>query len=272
MNLYDFLYDPNVIDYGDTRLLKDGVHETVRERELLTEISRVLADLNIASDAHVLEVGASLGYNHVCHPHYTGVEYSSIAVELSKQRYGHSVSLFQADATNLRFEDAHFDFIFSFATLEHIPNIKDALSEINRVLKSGGMTYLSPAWNCRKWIVEKIDVIPYGGLSFRKRMEKYFIPLRESLLYRFIKAFPVRLLDEILLEISGKYNLRYESLHPSFDLIKQYGHVSDDDAFVNIDSHSAMTFFRSHGCKILSHPTLIKRLLCRGEAILVLKP
>jgi SAM-dependent methyltransferase len=272
VNLYDQLYDPNAIDYGDTRFLRDGVHETVREKELLTEIKSVLAHLKIPSEAQILEIGASLGYNHACHPNYLGVEYSLTAVELARRRFGNSANIIEGNAAQLTFGDKCFDFVFSFATLEHIPEIEAALSEINRVLRSGGIAYLSPAWNCREWAVEKIDVIPYSRLSLRKRIEKFLIPLREHLVYRFIKAFPRRLLDEILLGLTGKYSLRYKSLHPHVDLIRTYGHVSDDDAFVNIDSHSAMTFFRSKGCKILSHPTLVKRLICRGEAILVLKP
>lgn len=49
-----------------------------------------------------------------------------------------AVSLETGDATALRFGDASFDFVFSFHVLEHIPDFRKALSEMNRVLCSRG--------------------------------------------------------------------------------------------------------------------------------------
>ncbi len=42
------------------------------------------------------------------------------------------------DAENLVFKENTFDFVFSYHALEHIPNPKQALIEIHRVLKTGG--------------------------------------------------------------------------------------------------------------------------------------
>lgn len=42
------------------------------------------------------------------------------------------------DAMNLEFDDASFDFVFSYHALEHIETPKKALGEIKRVLKTGG--------------------------------------------------------------------------------------------------------------------------------------
>jgi SAM-dependent methyltransferase len=50
-------------------------------------------------------------------------------------------TLMQMDATQLAFEDASFDLVFSFHALEHIHPHKAALKEMARVLRSGG-TYL----------------------------------------------------------------------------------------------------------------------------------
>jgi len=44
----------------------------------------------------------------------------------------------QADLTNLPFDDASFDRIFSWGVVIHIPNIEDALRELVRILKPGG--------------------------------------------------------------------------------------------------------------------------------------
>ena len=44
----------------------------------------------------------------------------------------------QGDVMALEFQDESFDFVYSYHTLEHIPNPLQALQEMNRVLKLGG--------------------------------------------------------------------------------------------------------------------------------------
>jgi SAM-dependent methyltransferase len=48
------------------------------------------------------------------------------------------VSLETGDATALRFGDGSFDFVYSYHALEHIPDFRKALSEMNRVLSDEG--------------------------------------------------------------------------------------------------------------------------------------
>ena len=48
------------------------------------------------------------------------------------------VDLRHGDATKLEFPDRRFDFVFSFHTLEHIPEYDKALAEIRRVLAPAG--------------------------------------------------------------------------------------------------------------------------------------
>lgn len=47
------------------------------------------------------------------------------------------------DAQKMSFDDASFDLIYIFEVLEHIPNPFTAMKEIHRVLKPGGVLYLS---------------------------------------------------------------------------------------------------------------------------------
>ena len=42
------------------------------------------------------------------------------------------------DASKLSFPDNAFDAIFDFGIIHHIPNWRDCISEMNRVLKNGG--------------------------------------------------------------------------------------------------------------------------------------
>lgn len=57
-------------------------------------------------------------------------EFRDEAKELANLRIG--------DAINLEFDDASFDFVFSYHALEHIEDPNKALHEISRVLKKGG--------------------------------------------------------------------------------------------------------------------------------------
>lgn len=148
-----------------------------------------------------------------------------------------------------------------------------AFTEIDRVLRGGGQVLIAPAWNCRAWTVLKLPDRPYSDLSLRERVAKFTIPVRESIVYRAIRALPGRLVGEFRLLFSTKpFALRFKPLYPRWDLIKKYGHTSDDDAVADIDPHAAIVFFHNRGYKILSHPNLIKRLLARHEPVYVVKP
>lgn len=131
---------------------------------------------------------------------------------------------------------------------------------------------ISPAWNCRSWTVKKIEQRPWSHLSFLEKLERFSIPLREHIIYRALMRIPSRLYSELAMVITGSpLHLRYKTLNPRWDLIDQYGHVSDDDAVADIDSHAGIVFFKSRGYRILSHPTLLARIMARHEAVIVQK-
>lgn len=132
---------------------------------------------------------------------------------------------------------------------------------------------IAPAWNCRSWTVIKLPDRPYAELTWLERVAKFTIPLRESLAYRALRSLPGRLINELRFVLYGEpLALRFKPLKPRWDLIEKYGHTSDDDAVADIDPHAAITFFRSRGYKIISHPSVIKRMLARHEPVHVVKP
>lgn len=53
-----------------------------------------------------------------------------------------NISFQEADAVNLPFKDRSFDAVVSYATIEHLPNVSQALEEAIRVLKPGGYLIL----------------------------------------------------------------------------------------------------------------------------------
>lgn len=60
-----------------------------------------------------------------------------------------------ADAEKMPFKNASFNTVVSNSTFEHITNDLKAVSEVGRVLKKGGLFFLSvPSINLRDWILE----------------------------------------------------------------------------------------------------------------------
>ncbi len=59
------------------------------------------------------------------------------------------ITYVQASAEKMPFGDSEFDLVYSFATMEHVPDIHRAFSEMARVLALGGYIYsvASPLWN-----------------------------------------------------------------------------------------------------------------------------
>ena len=55
-----------------------------------------------------------------------------------KQRDLSGAEFLQADAAQLPFTDNHYDLVVDFGIIHHIPNWRDALAEIHRVLKPQG--------------------------------------------------------------------------------------------------------------------------------------
>ena len=56
------------------------------------------------------------------------------------------VSIWQGDVTSIRQSDAHYDAVFDFAILHHVPRWRSAIAEIWRVLKPGGRFYAEEAF------------------------------------------------------------------------------------------------------------------------------
>ncbi len=59
-----------------------------------------------------------------------------------KKNNDQSISFLQMDASKLNFPDKYFDAIFDFGIIHHIPNWKDCLNELKRVLKVDGKIIL----------------------------------------------------------------------------------------------------------------------------------
>jgi ubiquinone/menaquinone biosynthesis C-methylase UbiE len=70
------------------------------------------------------------------------------AARLAEGRELTNVRFTTAEADELPFGDASFDLVFAHALFEHLPNPQEALAEMRRVLRPGGIIALgSPDWD-----------------------------------------------------------------------------------------------------------------------------
>ena len=108
----------------------------------------ILSFANFKDSKHkkVLEIGVGLGADHQqfaeAGANLYGIDLTERAVENTKKRlslFGLNSHLTVGDAELLDFEDNSFDIIYSWGVIHHSPNTQQAIKEIFRVLKPGGV-------------------------------------------------------------------------------------------------------------------------------------
>ena len=154
--------------------------------------------------------------------------------------------------------------------MEHVPRADAAFAEIDRVLAAGGIAYLDPAWHCRDWAADGLNVRPYRDLAFPQRVRKALIPLRDSILYRGFKQVPWRAWRRLRVNLSGgPCTLKYRRLKANYE----HFWCSDSDACSSIDSHEAVLFFESRKYQVLKPKGgNLAKLLFRAGPLIVRKP
>jgi len=68
-----------------------------------------------------------------------GIDLSSGMLEVARNK---GLKVKEANAVNIPFDDEEFDVVYSFKVLAHIPNIKEVIAEIYRVLDQNGIAIL----------------------------------------------------------------------------------------------------------------------------------
>lgn len=207
----------------------------------------------------VLEVGSGAGQLQDAVEDYTGLDIAATA-----KRFYHKPFV-AASATSLPFRDNEFDAIWSLGVLEHVPKPEQALREMRRVLKNGGILYLSASWQCRPWHADGYSVRPYSDFGLRGKLIKASIPLRDSILFRSLYTFPIRLLRLGAYRFSGKpMPFRYNPLKPNYIHFWE----TDGDAVNSMDAYEAILWFRSRGDECLNYPGPLSQLLIRRGPVI----
>ncbi len=99
-------------------------------------------------DLTVLDVGSSTGLiDYYLADHFKqliGIDIDETAVVYAQQHLKHSTLQFQlGDAMNLAFPDDHFDLVICAQIYEHVPDARQMMAEIHRVLKPNGICYFA---------------------------------------------------------------------------------------------------------------------------------
>src|SRR3989338_9436604 len=107
-----------------------------------TYFGRVKRYINPQPQEKILEIGCGRGYTtkkvQRIAPQTFGIDLNAKAIQ-----NGVAQNLRVMNAEALEFADNTFDKIYSFHTIEHIPNVAKALGEMARVLKPGGRILLA---------------------------------------------------------------------------------------------------------------------------------
>jgi ubiquinone/menaquinone biosynthesis C-methylase UbiE len=128
-----------------------------------------------------LEVAIGTGLNlplYAGQLRLTGIDLSPAMLQLARDRAGQlrrDVDLREADACELPFPGASFDTVVCTFSLCAIPDERQAIAEMNRVLRPGGHLLLADHVAAAAWPVRAIQramelvTVPLGGEHFLRR-------------------------------------------------------------------------------------------------------
>lgn len=123
------------------------------------------------ADANLLDVGCGTGWVSDHFPNYTGVDGSPDAVRAAGE-LGRNVSLLDL-AGPLPFADESFDGAILKDILEHVPDPVLTVSEVQRVLKPGGVVFASSP-DAQRWVWDDYTHRrPFSRRSFRRLFEDH---------------------------------------------------------------------------------------------------
>jgi len=141
---------------------------------------RILDGLNIEKGSRVLEIGSGQGifltrFRNQYECIAKGADISEESIKFANKYYsGKNLRFVKASAAKLPFAGKSFDLVISFDTMEHVEDQNKMLSEIGRVLRSGGKfliyTLNSSDYFTLDWIWEKLGFDIYKRAMHKRSL------------------------------------------------------------------------------------------------------
>jgi SAM-dependent methyltransferase len=105
-----------------------------------------LRRLSDTAATNILEIGCGQGtgakiiYDLFRPERYVGVDLDPRMIQRARRRSGGlpNATFLEGDVTNLDFPDGSFNLVVDFGIVHHVPNWKDALAEVHRLLEVDG--------------------------------------------------------------------------------------------------------------------------------------
>lgn len=123
-------------------LMNNPLRRWIQEKVEVKELRRLSS---VPQNKVILEIGCGSGQGTRLIKKYfspqkiEAIDLDPRMIALAQKRVQDSAISFQvASATTLPFKDHSFDAVIDFAIIHHIPDWKNCLNELNRVLKPGG--------------------------------------------------------------------------------------------------------------------------------------
>lgn len=123
-------------------LINNPVRRIIQEYYEIKTLKKMSVAKNIEK---ALEIGCGSGFGAKLIKKYfspreiIGIDIDERMIEIAKKRNNdQSITFKLMDASKLEFSDDYFDAVFDFGIIHHIPNWRDCVKEIYRVLKTGG--------------------------------------------------------------------------------------------------------------------------------------
>lgn len=108
------------------------------------------------------------------------------------------VTLYVGDAAAINESDASFDAVFDFGIIHHVPNWKDAVAEVARVLRPGGKFFFEEVtkhalgrWLYRRFLEHPTSQHWFTKEQFTAALERQEIFVGENVVERFFGDFIV---------------------------------------------------------------------------------
>jgi SAM-dependent methyltransferase len=252
--------DPTVEFYDVDEEVRHGFGDLTEDRSKLQELIAAEAPYG---DELVLEVGCGTGRLSDLHPGWFGVDLGHPS--LVRHLPGRSA---QADARALPIASGSVAVLFSVHCLEHVPEPEDALREIDRVLRPGGVAYLNPAWFCSSWPMNPLSRTPYSDLDRLGSLRKLLGTARMSRPARLPGVLVTKARSELGLRSGRPTALRFGRLQPDLTAYQ----VPDADASASLEPATVASWYISRGYDALTYASPRERMTRSRGAVVVRKP